>query len=116
MQTFSSDTDQNIGTPNSGFHRMITTFNKLRTGKNTYEEHSIGSPGSRADSASRLKDSGELLSKIEREEAAIRPRNSVSNFQVDEYKLKKLELEAEKALKLPTEETEDYLKRYGPMD
>lgn len=95
---------------------MITTFNKLRTGKNTYEEHSINSGGSEADSEPALKDSGELLSKSERKDAAIRPRNSETEFRLNEYKLKELDLEAEKALKLPTQESEDYLTRHAPMD
>jgi hypothetical protein len=114
--TFTPDTDKSIGTPNSEFHRMITTFNKLRTGKNTYEEHSIASGGSEADSEPALKDSGELLSKSERKDAAIRPRNSETEFRLNEYKLKELDLEAEKALKLSTQESEDYLTRYAPMD
>jgi hypothetical protein len=116
MVTYTPDTDQNIGTPNPEFHRMITIFNKLRTGKNTYEEHSIASGGSEVSTAPSLNDSGELLSKSERRDAAVRPRNSETEFRLNEYKLKELDLEAEKALKLPTEETEDYLTRHAPMD
>ena len=110
--------DTEPGTPNPAFSEMIRIFSKLRRGQSIrFDHHSdLASEASQATSELDLKDNAPLLDKAERQNAVIRPRNSETEFKLDQIKLAELDLDVEKALKLPTEETEKYLKSWAPVN
>jgi hypothetical protein len=76
------------GTPNPEFSEMIRIFRKLRTGQSIrFDHHSdLASEASQTTSELDPKDSAPLLSKVERKNTAIRPRNSETEFKLDEVK------------------------------
>jgi cytochrome c oxidase subunit 1 len=116
IPTMTKDTEP--GTPNLAFSQMIRIFGKLRTGQSIRYDHrsDLGSEASQPTSELNLKNNAPLLDIADRRNAAIRPRNSETEFKLDQLKWAELDLEAEKALKLPTEETEKYIKSWAPID